>query len=202
MKIADIIQESGHRDTSAPLMENIKTRDLEQLSSLKQQLAQRRAQEIATDNEQWAKDFYANNPSRVGVISAPTAQSEPEIQQSTVSNRMGKNKKFTRAQKLTYLENLGKKIVGLYTKYEQIIDQNPHLKALSDNVVRAWTSRLENPDASPQTEQDYDRLIELYDKFYGQMLEFIKLKKAATSKKLSPIRRSLTRPSKAVVTKF
>ncbi len=194
MRITDIITEA------------IKAADAEKLRQLRQSLQAQQQQKQQQDMDAWARDFAANNRSRTIATDTQSQQNDPfASQQSTPTrtqpaNRMGSKKFISRKQKIEELLKKGSAFIKWADKYQDALP--PNLQAQLDNIENAWTDRLENPDASPETERDYDTLLELYRKFYGDMLEYHNMKRATGKAKPSQIRRQQMKPSKAVVTKF
>ncbi len=188
------------------ITEAIKTADAEKLQQLRQSLQAQQQAKQQQDMDAWAQDFAANNRSRTVATDTQAQQNNPFAQQQSAptitqpANRMGRRKVMSRVQKIDELLKKGSAFIKWAEKYKDALP--PNLQAQLDNIENAWTDRLENPDASPETERDYDTLLELYRKFYGDMLEYHNMKKATKKAKPSQIRRQQMKPSKAVVTKF
>jgi hypothetical protein len=188
------------------ITEAIKTADAEKLQQLRQSLQAQQQAKLQQDMDAWAQDFAANNRSRTVATDTQAQQNNPFAQQQSAptrtrpANRMGSRKVMSRKQKITELIRKGSAFIKWADKYKDALP--PNLQAQLENIENAWTDRLENPDASPETESDYDTLLELYRKFYGDMLEYHNMKRATKKAKPSQIRRQQMKPSKAVVTKF
>jgi hypothetical protein len=190
------------------ITEAIKTADAEKLQQLRQSLQAQQQAKLQQDMDAWAQDFAANNRSRTVATDTQAQQNNPFAQQQSAptrtrpANRMGSRKVMSRKQKITELIRKGSAFIKWADKYKDALP--PNLQAQLENIENAWTDNLdqEHPDASPETESDYDTLLELYRKFYGDMLEYHNMKKATKKAKPSQIRRQQMKPSKAIVTKF